>query len=221
VTAITSTDAPNTQAPGTGAATEARREEILAAALDVFVEHGFKGATIKLLASAAGLRSPALLYWYFPNKEELFRAVLWRYLPVLEEEQLQDRAEAFDLPPDQFLGAVMRRVLERFADPSTRKAFWLLVREHGLLERVGFSMRAARPTNVVTFVVDYLNEQIARGTLRPHDPHAVARVVVAQLNLSLQMRVVNMGLLADAPDDETLIAQTLDIVMRGILARDS
>lgn len=197
-----------------------RREAILAAALDTFAERGFKGATIKALASAAGLRSPALLYWYFPNKQELFRAVLWRYLPVLDDDELGAAGRhAFDQPPEQFLGGVMHRVLGHFADPATPKAFWLLIREHSLLAEAGFSISASRPANVVTLVVDYLQEQVARGTLRPHRPEAVARLLAGQLNLALQTRVAPMGMFGEPPDDETLVADALDVILDGLRPR--
>jgi AcrR family transcriptional regulator len=53
-----------------------RRAQILGAALKEFSTKGFKGATIKSIAREAGLQSPALIYWYFPDKEALFREVL-------------------------------------------------------------------------------------------------------------------------------------------------
>ena len=60
-----------------------RRGQILDAAFEEFSEKGFKGATIKSIARAAGLQSPALIYWYFPDKEALFREVLGSKIPVL------------------------------------------------------------------------------------------------------------------------------------------
>ena len=42
-----------------------RRAQILDAAFEEFSEKGFKGATIKSIARAAGLQSPALIYWRF------------------------------------------------------------------------------------------------------------------------------------------------------------
>ncbi|MDP8959838.1 MAG: TetR/AcrR family transcriptional regulator, partial [Actinomycetota bacterium] len=46
------------------------------AALRVFAEHGFHKATIKRIAGQAHLRSPALIYWYFTDKVDLFRAAI-------------------------------------------------------------------------------------------------------------------------------------------------
>lgn len=52
---------------------------ILEAALDVFSQHGFRGATLDQIAEVAGLSKPNLLY-YFPSKEAVHLAVLGQLL---------------------------------------------------------------------------------------------------------------------------------------------
>lgn len=51
------------------------RAVILEAALEVFSAHGFRGATIDQIATAAGLSKPNLLY-YFPSKEAIHTTLL-------------------------------------------------------------------------------------------------------------------------------------------------
>lgn len=51
------------------------RTAILSAALDVFAENGFRGATLDQIASTAGMSKPNLIY-YFPGKEAIFVALL-------------------------------------------------------------------------------------------------------------------------------------------------
>ncbi len=46
------------------------RQTILEAALEVFSQHGFRGATLDQIAEVAGLSKPNLLY-YFPSKEAM------------------------------------------------------------------------------------------------------------------------------------------------------
>ncbi|MFE6735158.1 TetR/AcrR family transcriptional regulator [Microbacterium sp. NPDC057650] len=53
----------------------AKREEILQAALAVIASHGYRAASVREIADAAGL-SPAGLLHYFGSKEELFVAIL-------------------------------------------------------------------------------------------------------------------------------------------------
>src|SRR5712664_4527940 len=54
---------------------DARPEEIVAAALDVFVERGFAAAKLEDVARRAGV-TKGTIYLYFENKEALFKAVV-------------------------------------------------------------------------------------------------------------------------------------------------
>lgn len=55
------------------------RAAILDAALDMFSQHGYRGATVDQIAGAAGLSKPNLLY-YFPSKEAMYDALLEQLL---------------------------------------------------------------------------------------------------------------------------------------------
>jgi AcrR family transcriptional regulator len=60
---------------------------ILAAARDEFAEHGLGGARMDRIAERAGLNK-RLIYYYFEDKEQLFRAVLEQaYRHIREEER--------------------------------------------------------------------------------------------------------------------------------------
>lgn len=60
---------------------------ILAAARDEFAEHGLGGARMDRIAERAGLNK-RLIYYYFEDKEQLFRAVLEQaYLDIREQER--------------------------------------------------------------------------------------------------------------------------------------
>lgn len=58
-----------------GAGRRVRANDMLANALRLFASVGFANATVKSIASAAGI-NPALLYYYYENKEALFIAAL-------------------------------------------------------------------------------------------------------------------------------------------------
>jgi len=51
------------------------REAILAAAREVFAERGYDGASIRAIATSAGV-DPALVHHYFGTKEQLFNATI-------------------------------------------------------------------------------------------------------------------------------------------------
>src|ERR671922_1345136 len=54
---------------------DATRERILAAALDLFSERSFDGATTRDIAARAGVTQP-LLNYHFRSKDELWRAAV-------------------------------------------------------------------------------------------------------------------------------------------------
>lgn len=59
--------------PGDMAEPATRAAELTAVALDLFEKRGFAAVTIKSIGEAAGV-NPALIYYYFKDKEDLFRA---------------------------------------------------------------------------------------------------------------------------------------------------
>jgi len=71
---------------------DARPEEIIAAALDLFVERGYASTRLDDVAARAGV-SKGTLYLYFENKEDLFKAVVrGNVLPILQHgEVLMER----------------------------------------------------------------------------------------------------------------------------------
>lgn len=73
---------------------DARPQELLAAALDLFVERGYAATRLDDVAAQAGV-SKGTLYLYFANKEELFKAVVREsVVPILgEAEAIVDNFE--------------------------------------------------------------------------------------------------------------------------------
>jgi len=60
---------------------EARHEELASIALDLFAERGFFDTSIKTIAKKAGI-NPALIYYYYKDKADLFRAAIVQAVSV-------------------------------------------------------------------------------------------------------------------------------------------
>jgi AcrR family transcriptional regulator len=72
-----------------------RRDEIMAAAKEVFARKGFHATTIADIAKEAGLAYGSI-YWYFDSKDDLFHALM-----AVEEQALRAHvAAAVAAPPD-------------------------------------------------------------------------------------------------------------------------
>ncbi|SDW79285.1 DNA-binding transcriptional regulator, AcrR family [Amycolatopsis xylanica] len=55
---------------------EARRAQIVQAAIEVLAESGYQGATFTRITKQAGLRSPRMISYHFANKDDLLSQVL-------------------------------------------------------------------------------------------------------------------------------------------------
>jgi TetR/AcrR family transcriptional regulator len=83
------------------------RALIQEAALEVFADRGFRGATLDGIARAAGLSKPNLLY-YFAGKEAVYRALLEGLLDLwLDPLRALDPEGA---PLEEMLGYVRRKL---------------------------------------------------------------------------------------------------------------
>jgi TetR/AcrR family transcriptional regulator len=58
------------------------RDRILDVAESLFARKGYDGTTIKQIGGGAGL-NPALIYYYFAGKEDLYKAVLQRFFDTM------------------------------------------------------------------------------------------------------------------------------------------
>ena len=101
-----------------------RRDRILVASEDLFASQGFAATTIKQIGERAGVNA-ALLYYYFADKDTLYREMLQRLIRQMITSGMAelDRAQS----PDKRLDAFVRRQASFvFTHPNLPK---LMVRE--------------------------------------------------------------------------------------------
>jgi TetR/AcrR family transcriptional regulator len=189
-----------------------RRAQILDAAFEEFSEKGYKGATIKGIARAAGLQSPALIYWYFPDKDALFREVLGARVPVLRAVAEPDGL--MDLPPEETLARLGRAyfAFERM-DVRTLK---LVIGEAVRRPQVAETFVRSGPARVLNFLKAYMEHQIELGRLRPHDARSSARAFIGMLVPQLAGKLFFPVLVEDGLTDEEHLRSAIDIFLSGL-----
>jgi len=191
-----------------------RRAQILEAAFEEFSAKGFKGATIKSIARTAGLQSPALIYWYFPDKEALFREVLEARIPVLRT--VRDPAGLLDLPPEKVLPTIARGYLSTFDNPAAQRMVRLMVGEAMRRPEIAEIFGNTVIKRVLGFLKSYMARQIELGRLRPHDVRSSARAFMGMLLPQAGGKVFFTAIREDGLTDEEHIEVAVGIFLRGL-----
>jgi len=151
------------------------RRRIIDAAIELFGEHGFAGASTRDIAAKAGVNAPALQY-YFENKEGVYRACVeaiaeigWSVLgPAVEHARAALDAEAdVDALIDAFI-VILRTLADRiFTVPKTLGQRMFFAREQVGQEPAGATdilmKRVRKPLN------DVSAELVGRISGRPAD----------------------------------------------------
>ncbi len=140
-------------------------DAILEAALDVFSQHGFRGATLDQIADRAGLSKPNLLY-YFDSKEaihaELLEGLMDTWLDPLRALDPQG-------DPKAQLMSYMRRKLDMSRQmPRESRLFANEVLQGA--PRIGDSLSKGLK-QLVDEKAKVIDGWIAAGRIAPVDPH--------------------------------------------------
>jgi AcrR family transcriptional regulator len=191
-----------------------RREQILGAAFEEFSEKGFKGATIKSIARSAGLQSPALIYWYFPDKEALFREVLGSRIPVLRA--VRDSAGLLDLPPEEVLPTIARGYLSTFDNPAAQRMVRLIMGEAMRRPEIAELFGSAVIKRVLGFLKSYMARQVELGRLRPHDVRSSARAFIGMLLPQAGGKLFFPAIREDGLTDEEHIETAVGVFLEGL-----
>ncbi|MGI9049871.1 MAG: TetR/AcrR family transcriptional regulator [Rubrobacteraceae bacterium] len=191
-----------------------RRGQILEAAFEEFASKGFKGATIKSIAGAAGLQSPALIYHYFPDKEALFNAVLEVHAPM--RSTVDDADSLLDLPPGTVLPKIARAYFATASNPTNQRMMRLMVGE--AMRRPGVADMLGRATaeRGLDFLKSYLSRQVQLGRLRPHDTRSSARAFLGMLIPQAAGMVLFPALLTDGLTDDEHVGAVVEIFLGGL-----
>lgn len=100
----------------------ATREKLLIAASDVFVEKGFRDATVAEICRRAGANISAVNY-YFGSKEALYQEA-WRHsFAESIAAHPQDGGVSDAAPPEERLRGQVKALIERIADESSKDFF--------------------------------------------------------------------------------------------------
>jgi TetR/AcrR family transcriptional regulator len=191
-----------------------RRAQIVDAALHVMSEHGFRGASIKRIAQHAGLKSPALIYWYFKDKQALFEAMLEEMAPFLGV--VANAEQLLDEPPEIVLPHLVNGFIKTVQQPVIGRFVRVLLSEAARHPSVAAFFAQRGPLVVLNFLERYLARQIELGRLREHDPRAAARAFMGMLVVYVLGREVFPAIGAGFPSAENYASEVTRIFLTGL-----
>jgi len=195
---------------------EARPAELLAAALDLFVEKGYAGTRLEDVAARAGV-SKGTLYLYFQNKEELFKAVVRENIVTPLAEAAQEMRD-FDGPSETLLRNLISAWWKDFGSTQAGGLTKLMMAESGNFPEIaGFFL-----DEVIEPWHRLLGSVVERGVrsreFRAVDVAVFTRVMTAPLvMLSLWNR--SFGTCSTHPvDADVFVAMLLDTHLTSLTA---
>jgi len=194
------------------ARTGERRAQILRAALEVFSRRGFHGATIREIASTAGL-AEGTIYLYFPSKQDVLRGVIG----VIADDGAPPAPEQFAPGDDEaFVLAFVRARVQTLARHAS--FIRLVVHEADLHEDVRreFFRRLHEP--FVQRFRAYLEARIADGAFRPVNTEVTASICFRMV-MSYIMTQHVLGFAGVRYDDEEYLGEMAALILRGLTAR--
>ena len=181
---------------------EARPDEILDAALEVFSDKGFSQARVDDVAKAAGL-SKGAIYLYFDSKEALLEALIARSAGRVAGDAAGMIEAAAETDPVGTLRAVIAAAARALADPKIAAAPRLVLSDGHRFPRIAAYYRK----NVVNVGLKAVERLVAagvrQGVFRDVDPQIVGRCLIGPMlaNMILSFLLPDPDQPALSPED--------------------
>lgn len=187
------------------------KQQILAAALDLFSTQGYEATALSQIAGAVGIRK-ASLYSHFAGKQEILDCLLEQLRAQYDSRSLFTRArwddpvyaaQQADITPDTVTRDILSQIRYILHDPQISKVRKMLLIEQFRNERMARLQTEMNYENVLRYFEGLMEFLIRRGSLRPGEP----KIMAAQLCLPI---TVWLGLCDREPEREEEMLALMD-----------
>jgi len=198
---------------------EARPGQLLAAALDLFVEKGFAATRSEEVAVRAGV-SKGTLFLYFPTKEELFKAVVRENISGRFHEW-NDEFRRFEGSSEEMVRYCLKVWWERVGDTRASGITKLMFSEAQNFPELAafYHQEVVQPGQEL--ICRILERGVERGEFRPMDIEYTAYSLTAPMVfLTMMKHSLCACMPADSPlDAERFIAAQAENLLHGLCVR--
>lgn len=198
---------------------EARPAELIAAALELFVEKGFAGTRLEDVATRAGV-SKGTLYLYFDSKEALFKTVIEEgIVPLLEEGS--GLIDSFAGSTPDLLRILIGEWWQRVGNTHLAGVPKLMISE----ARNFPELAKYYHDNVIVRARDLMRRTLQRGIacgeFRSVDVETAIDVIFAPVLMMLIWRYSLGACCGTAHDPQTYLQTHFDLALSGLVAMRS
>jgi len=196
---------------------EARPQELLAAALDLFVERGFAATRLDDVAARAGV-SKGTLYLYFTNKEELFKAVVREnVVPVLGE--AEGIVESYEGSTIDLFRELVIGWWERIGATKLSGITKLMMAESSNFPEVAQFYHDEVIQRGNAMIARMLERGIKSGEFRAIDIEQATRVICAPMIMLMMWKHSFATCRPEPMSPEAYLDSFIDLFLHGMLAK--
>jgi AcrR family transcriptional regulator len=198
---------------------DARPKELLASAMELFVERGFASTRLEDVARRAGV-SKGTLYLYYANKEDLFKAVVRQtILPMIDDAETS--VAEFDGHSAELLRHVILSWWVRIGSTKASGISKLILAEADNFPELARFYQEEVMTRRMRMISNMLERGIRRGEFRAIDVSQTAQVLIAPLlMLSTWKHTIAPCERCDL-QPEAFLEAFLDITLHGLVPATS
>jgi len=196
----------------------ARPGELLEAALDLFVEHGYAATRVEAVAQRAGV-SKGTLFRYFASKEALFQAVVRQHLVGLLDEW-NTVIDDHPGPSAELVRASLLQWWRRVGATRSAGITKLVLTEAGQFPELGAFYQQEVIARGHALLRRILARGMARGEFRPLDlDHGIHALTAPLLFLVMwQHALAPCAAAQPALDPERFLHTQVDLLLHGLLS---
>ena len=199
--------------PERAATHDDRREAIIDAASRVFAEKGFSDASNREIAREAGI-SPGLIYWYFENKDELFKAVVRRLFPLYGMEL--PAVDVREMPLEDLLRMIGGYFLRTMTNPDVLRLSRLALTEQIRFPDVWREIGYLIANQAIGRLAAQLDARIEQGELPPTDTWLASQAFFGSLMAYVLRKYMFQSVDLQEANDDAMVATVVRIYAAGL-----
>lgn len=191
-----------------------RRSAILASAIRLFSERGFRGVTTRELAASIGVSEP-VLYQHFPSKKDLYTAIIEESKDQNYHDALEGLSRLAEFADDeQFFTHLANAMIQwhELKPELIRLKFFSNLEGHELMEE--FHDKQARP--FIEVIVGYIAKRMEQGAFLDVNPLCAALAFCGTIGHYCQSTILFRSSICHSVCREEMVRISVKLFLNGI-----